>query len=153
MFKTVELEQLWSRPVFAKPTKSARANAWNPIWLKQKESLGRCNSGNEDHTSTGRLGTKSPECCRCGQVLRCFLQPQRYRKWEIILHAPATQLNSLISMNLRNQQNQTDQVMIASSKTLNKGSYRQDVLPNKMVMLDPRKASMQTPMEMYESLE
>jgi len=43
--------------------------------------------------------------------------------------------------------------MIASSKTLNKDSYGQDVLPNKMVMLDPRKVSMQTPMKMYESLE
>ncbi|MAH63902.1 MAG: hypothetical protein CMN54_10755 [SAR324 cluster bacterium] len=62
-------------------------------------------------------------------------------------------MNSLISINPRNQQNQTDQVMIASSKTLNKDSYGQDVLPNKMVMLDPRKVSMQTPMKMYESLE
>ncbi|MAC43362.1 MAG: hypothetical protein CL913_05310 [Deltaproteobacteria bacterium] len=62
-------------------------------------------------------------------------------------------MNSLISMNFRNQQNQTDQVMIVSSETLNKDSCRQDVLPNKMVMLDPKRASMQTPMEMFESLE
>tara|TARA_Y100001968_G_C18723748_1_gene421344 strand:- start:172 stop:450 length:279 start_codon:yes stop_codon:yes gene_type:complete len=38
-------------------------------------------------------------------------------------------------------------------KTLNKDSCRQDVLPNKMVMLDPRKSSMQTPREIYESLK